>query len=262
MQLKFILHLCVAILVLGCKKTDTKPVGTIESEENDIQVTIGENELWQKTLNENLDIADLYLPSAYKLDMGGINAFSSSGIATKYAPRDFKIDSVYIDKRIQANNKGEKFYEIGGFHTSDGMEIKHLIIWDVTDSTLKRELEFFEKVSDPAMDQSVLDERRSRWMELCNAHDVDGLVNDLYANKSMYYNHKPMIVGRRGIISEYQYMSNENYSLKLDPWIVQPVNENIAFEIGLCSGSYGGKYVLIWVKEEDGIWRILMDSNI
>jgi hypothetical protein len=78
----------------------------------------------------------------------------------------------------------------------------------------------------------------------------------------MYYNHKPIVQGTENLIQEYGYMNRESYSLQLDPKKSVIVNANFVFEIGQCSGSYGGKYVLIWKKEADGNWRIYIDSNI
>ena len=99
-------------------------------------------------------------------------------------------------------------------------------------------------------------------MELCNAHDVEGLVNELYSVNTLYYNHKPLVKGREDVIKEYGYMRNEKYSLKLTPLFIEAVNESTVYEIGQCNGSYGGKYILIWKKEADGKWRIFIDSNI
>ena len=57
-------------------------------------------------------------------------------------------------------------------------------------------------------------------------------------------------------------MNNKNYRLKLEPLIVKPVSKNLVFEIGQCSGSYDGKYILVWGKDVDGMWKIIIDSNI
>ena len=64
------------------------------------------------------------------------------------------------------------------------------------------------------------------------------------------------------MIKEYSYMNNKNYRLNLQPLIVKAVNASFAFEIGQCSGSYNGKYILIWKIDSDGSWKIFIDSNI
>jgi ketosteroid isomerase-like protein len=40
------------------------------------------------------------------------------------------------------------------------------------------------------------------------------------------------------------------------------VNDNLVYEIGQCKGTYKGKYILVWKKESDGVWRVFIDSNI
>ena len=57
-------------------------------------------------------------------------------------------------------------------------------------------------------------------------------------------------------------MNNKNYHLQLHPLVVKAVNPNFVFEIGQCTGSYAGKYILIWEKDSDGKWKITADSNI
>jgi ketosteroid isomerase-like protein len=108
---------------------------------------------------------------------------------------------------------------------------------------------------------SELDESRTEWMRLCNAHQVDQLVSRLYASNAFYYNRGRLLQGTKAITKEYSYMSNPNYSLKLTPKHVAFVTPDIAYEIGQCSGSYPNPYMLLWEKEEDGRWVILMDSN-
>ena len=56
-------------------------------------------------------------------------------------------------------------------------------------------------------------------------------------------------------------MNNPKYSLNLTPIVLELVNERIAIEIGQCSGSYNGKYVLVWEKTKDGQWKVLFDAN-
>ena len=84
----------------------------------------------------------------------------------------------------------------------------------------------------------------------------------MYSENTLYYNHKPLVVGRELLIEEYSYMNRENYQLTLNPIVVDQVNDKLVFEIGQCKGSYGGKYIIIWRKEESGKWEVFIDSNI
>ena len=99
-------------------------------------------------------------------------------------------------------------------------------------------------------------------MELCNAHNVPELVEQLYTEDALYYNHKPIIKGTESIIQEYDYMNKPDYQLKLEPRAIEIVNSEMVYEIGQCVGSYSGKYILIWKMVGPGEWKIFLDSNI
>ena len=96
--------------------------------------------------------------------------------------------------------------------------------------------------------------------EMYNQHNADQLVRQKYTANAIYYNHRPVLIGTKAISKEYSYMNNPKYSLNLTPIVLELVNERIAFEIGQCSGSYNGKYVLVWEKTKDG-WKVLFDAN-
>lgn len=128
---------------------------------------------------------------------------------------------------------------------------------------MRRELEFIARAAptDSTIQQAI-DKRRAEWIRLCNAHNAAELVKELYSANAMYYNHKPLVIGHDAIIEDYQYMNEEKYSLTLTPIAVELVTNRLAYEIGQCSGSYGGKYMLVWQKDKTGQWSIVMDSNI
>lgn len=157
-----------------------------------------------------------------------------------------------IQTRIKANE--EYYYDIARKNQE-----YHMIIRKITDR--KPELVFSGGASVGKADTAEINKRRKEWMELCNAHNASTLVNEMYAKEALYYNHKPLIRGREALAKEYSYMNREKYHLRLNPQTVTPVNEKLVFEIGQCSGSYRGKYIIIWGKEK-GSWNILFDSNI
>lgn len=151
-------------------------------------------------------------------------------------------------------------YEIGQARSSTGRIIKHLIVWRVGD-THTRELEVTALSTPFSVDISELDSARAAWMRYCNAHDVKGLVDTMYMPHAVYYYHRsPPVVGRENLYASYSYMNRETYSLTLHPMHVEVVTNKLVFEIGYCTGSYGDKYVLVWVKTGTG-WQIVMDSN-
>lgn len=133
----------------------------------------------------------------------------------------------------------------------------HLLIWKEVDSIRLRELEFVAESDD--VDRLAISKEikkaRDLWMRYCNAHEVASLVNEVYAENTLYYNHKPMIVGRQELIKEYDYMSRDSYKLKLTPILLEPVREDLVFEAGQCSGTYGGSMLLYGRKVTKEIGR-------
>ncbi len=227
------------------------------------QTTIDEmNHLWKTSINENNSLNELYESIAVKANEEGVTVNGISDITSIWSADEIEINSIYSTFQITADSRNRYIYSIGGFNNSEGESFKHLLIWTTKDDAPKRELEFVAPSTlDIEMDP-ILDERRTEWMEYCNGKDVEGLVSNLYADNAIYYNHRPVLIGREALIREYQYMSNPNYSLTLSPLHVEMVTESLAYEIGQCEGSYNGKYMLIWQKNEAGEWRILLDSNI
>ena len=129
---------------------------------------------------------------------------------------------------------------------SSGPEIEFLVIY-------KR-----ENTKDQLSD---LDQSRKEWMQWCNAHRVDDLVKNLYTSNAYYYNRGRLLQGTKSLIAEYSYMNSLDYSLMLTPKHITLVRSDIAYEIGRCSGSYPNPYMLLWEKQADGRWVVLMDSN-
>lgn len=177
------------------------------------------------------------------------------------------VDSIWSLFKINASPSVD--YEIVKFKTSNAAYFQ-MIIWNRASGEPLRELEVMSEsgmegpANIPKMEQAMveIEQARVQWEKLCNSHAPTDLVSVMYTPNALYYNHKPMVVGRQAITQTYGYMANPNYELDLTPWLTQVVSENMAFEIGYCTGSYGGEYMLVWVKNSEGKWQVLLDSNI
>lgn len=222
---------------------------------------------WQAAINSRDSILmAFYTPQAVKVSEDSIWT-GPAEIYDHYLKQD-EIGSISRIFSVNANKSRGIEYEMISFGSSDTNLLSQLVIYEQHGDRMLRTFEFTSSHSKRLTDDTAADiwlqlnKRRNEWMAYCNAHQVSELVNDLYSMNTLYFNHRPLVKGRMALVSEYGYMSREQYSLTLEPLFVHVVNETTVFEIGQCKGSYNGKYVLIWKKEEDGQWRIFVDSNV
>jgi len=265
MRNQVIFPLICLLLFVSCKQTSKKEINQeIVNEEplTKTSDTILANQKWMQAINtKNIDLlSSLYTENAMVLSENGVDLASRKEILELVPNSDFVVQSVSTIKKIQANENYD--YEIGSFINKDGGLAKHLIIWKTNNGDDKRELEFITVASKTQINLSEIDEQRNKWIELCNAHNAKSLIENIYSENTMYYNRGRLLTGRKDLVAEYNYMNNPQYKLTLNPILVEPVSESIVYEFGQCVGSYNGKYILVWQKNEDGIWQVLFDSNI
>ena len=221
------------------------------------------NEQWRQKINSGAeDLGQLYTKDAVKVMPNGTILEGRETISEHYKVNPQQVESISSLKNIIAVLDSTILYEIGSFSTSGKKEFAQLVLWRKAHGKLFRELELITPTENTKDLKPEIDKIRNDWMAVCNAHNTKKLVTEFYSENALYYNHRPMIIGHEAIIEEYGYMNNPNYELTLNPIIFEPVNGSMVFEIGQCSGSYNGNYVLVWQKNDSGEWRIFFDSNI
>jgi ketosteroid isomerase-like protein len=223
---------------------------------------VSTNHKWMQAINKkDLPLLEtLYTEKALVLSENGADLSSREEILKLVAQSDFEVKDVTTIKRIKAHQSYD--YEIGRFKNKDGNLMKHFIVWNTADNKEVREIEFLAEAKKNRVDIDKIKNQREQWMALCNAHNAKTLIETMYTENTMYYNRGRLLQGRDQLSKEYQYMNNPQYTLKLEPILVEPVSDSIVYEFGQCVGSYNGKYVLIWQKNSEGIWQIIFDTNI
>lgn len=232
--------------------------------EDKFKNSTGPHEQWAYQVNTGSDsLGQFYEPDAYLALQNVVwQLVQGQGqIAAYYSGRDIgPIDSVWSAGKIKASETID--YEIVRMK-GPAKDYVQLLIWKKDGSAVRRVLEVLAEAEKVAGEWRMeIDSAHNEWMKFCNSHDPAKLVSEVYTTEAMYYNHKPMVIGTTDITQEYGYMANAGYTLTLDPLLVEPINASVVFEIGQCSGSYGGKYMLVWVKAADGRWQVQLDSNI
>lgn len=222
----------------------------------------GPNQSWMDAVNGG-NWEDVYSEQAIHIKADGSVVNGREDIIKLIKQQGWQIDSIATTQTVKTHRDSSYQYEIGRFYTQRGQMYQHLLIWGLQREVPLRALEMIVKGEN--VDSAILEQinqRRTEWIELCNQHNASNLVEQLYSEDAIYYNHKPIIRGHELITADYQYMNRPQYELLLTPIIIAPVNEQLVYEIGQCSGSYGGKYILIWEKEVNGKWYISMDANL
>ena len=221
------------------------------------------NDRWVYFFNNKIEFIDsLYLPKAILVSANG-EIYDTENKRNDFY-RNLKantgtIKSIATIKRIEITP--ELDYEIGFFVNSKNIKFKHLIIWKKVQGVFLREIEMISKSENETTDITGIQAARNLWMDYCNHHRVKDLVTNTYFENAVYYNNGRITLGTKNIEKEYRYMTNPSYQLTLTPIVLETVNKSLAFEIGQCSGSYKGKYVLIWGKRNGASWKAIFDSN-
>lgn len=262
---KMYLLVCLLLCVGSCKESHKDGKTTLDNQhlKTDIPKANDQNDLWLAAVNSQSEtLQNLYTPDALKIMEDGSLVEGNKQIAHHYHYTNSRIEATRTDTVILANGDRKIEYEMGGYHTTNGKKFKHIVIWQRANGDRKRTFEYIAQVTSTSYDLSDIDSRRQQWIELCNKHDASALIQEMYSDSTLYYNHKPIVKGREALAKEYSYMNNEKYELSLHPIIVDSVNEEIVIEIGQCKGSYNGKYIIIWKKNQNNKWEVFIDSNI
>lgn len=228
-----------------------------------ILINCGKKEKSNGLLPQNMG-AEHYTASSVSISPDDQPLFGPDEISTHWG---FFFENTSLPGRtvlasVPVGNNNEHSYEISRFETANGQAFAQVIIWDKEEKDSLRALEFIAAYKEPHSDASEINAARTLWMEYCNAHAVDQLIEKMYAPNTLYYNHRPLLLGRKALKQEYTYMANPDYQLTLSPLHVVPVSGTIALELGQCSGSYGGKYLIVWQKQRSGNWQVLLDANL
>ncbi|MGH1387836.1 YybH family protein [Kordia sp.] len=268
MKLKTLLLTCIILLSIGCKQQANKEKNVTNSKTKKVQSEkISDYSInWVEAINNNNipAIEKMYASNAVKVISADNILETSSQIANYYGIKKNTITEIESLFKIEASKNKHINYELIKYKTEDQKEYIQIVIWKLENRQVIREFEFTEKRSLEAkkVDINEIADRRKLWIKLCNANNAENLVKQLYSDSTIYFNHKPIVKGIKDLIKEYNYMNNDKYSLHLQPIKLEVVNANFAYEIGQCSGSYKGKYILVWKKQSDGNWKIYIDSNI
>ncbi|MEM6879248.1 MAG: hypothetical protein AAF544_11855 [Bacteroidota bacterium] len=251
---------CILVVIFSaCARQESGPPPPFLSEqEAAVAASLeGPQAYWEDWFTQ-ADSADLnqYLSSAIRIDEAGqVDSIGQQPdlMLEKSSQTLLKLQAVGRDS--------QHVYTLHRINRDEQLDLAELAIWNRSSDGPMRELVFIAPYQEHISDSGAIASARDRWIQYCNAHEVDRLINEVYTPNSLYYNHKPLVRGRRALIDEYAYMANPEYHLWLDPLHLEAVSDDIYIELGQCYGSYGGQYIIVWQRQDSGDWMVLFDSN-
>ncbi|QHT69520.1 DUF4440 domain-containing protein [Rhodocytophaga rosea] len=221
------------------------------------------NDKWVEDYNKKAgDVSECYTEQCVLFPENSKAITGKTDIAQFYSqkyPNVSKVKTVQVKKRFIETPT--LIYEVGTLITDKQEMYPYMVSWNGSKGTWQRELEATAKKTTSYNDSVQIDAAREKWMQLCNAHNHQQLVKSLYLKDAYYYNKGRVLQGWESLFTEYKYMSQPSYQLSLKPISVLMVQPDLAYEVGKCSGSYGGHYMLVWEKQKDGEWKVSLDSN-
>lgn len=268
MGFKTLILLFVIVFTMACKQKPDKEENRNTIKAETVRTDKASDYLidWVDAVNNNTihALEKIYASNAVMVVSVDSIIENSSQIANYYGLKKYKIIAIESLFNVEASKGRGIKYELIRYKTEDLKEYIQIIIWRSENGKVIREFEFTERSNPEAKEVDIdrIADRRELWVELCNANNAENLIKQLYTANPIYFNHKPLVKGLEDLNKEYSYMNNDNYKLNLQPIKLEVVNTDFAFEIGQCSGSYNGKYILVWKKQADGNWKIHIDSNI
>ncbi len=172
------------------------------------------------------------------------------------------IEAIHPVYRMQLSENQSMVYEIGYFTTNDVLVYQYLVIWNNNEGAWVRELEAVAELSSAADGDSGIDKARDKWIELANKHSAMDLAEGIYAEDFIYYNRGEVYEDYKTLAAVYSYMNNASYSVDLKKAICIQVKSDLAYEIGTWHApGMNGNYIIIWCKQQNGEWKIKLDSN-
>lgn len=152
-------------------------------------------------------------------------------------------------------------YELGSLHFGENNSFAQMIIWNQKDDHRQKIFEVMYKEDGTKDIPAGINQAREKWIQLCNTHNAQNLVNELYTEDAIYFNRGRIIIGQSDLAQEYSYMNSPQYRLHLDPLHIQVIDDATVFEVGRCSGSYPLPYLIVWKKQANNNWKVYLDSN-
>jgi len=214
---------------------------------------------WINGLNYSAGLSSFYSKNSGIL-LNGELYIGSSEISKQLEILKGKIGEFHNYKVIGEYQirKNQKFV-MGRYQTKDHNIYSSIIGWRKQGTWIKEFETIYEINDDYFLEIDKVEIARKNWEKYSNLHRPDLIVENVFSKNGKYF-YRGTASKTEKISQAYSYMTNESYSITLDPLKVLQVNDHIIFDVGTFQAGGKGLYTLIWVKEEHE-WKLLLDFN-
>jgi hypothetical protein len=175
-----------------------------------------------------------------------------------------------IKKRIVLGvyeQSSNQLFEIGEYVLADSSELTYLTAYTKFTDQWLRQLEVLYKKADSSLDIEEIDEMKNdieqRWEEAIAWKDADQMVEALFWEDARYLN---LPSGRythsyEELLANYEF---ELYGIQLSVRVkdLYVVRDDVIYVLGQYQiGTNQGNYALIYTKNEQNIWKNMLDTN-
>jgi hypothetical protein len=257
----FVLGLLL-LLLAGCAGEDGMENENNAELEKVYQGLEEQNIEWVKMVNQRGSLKEFYHSSAGLL-------FENGWYLTQDEIED-KLHVFNIKERIVLSvheHDPTMIFEMGEYVLSDDSVLTYLTGFVMQNGIWLRHLDvMYERVAN-TVDTEVIDEivldRDEKWKELLLVKDVDRLVGELFWEDARYFN---LVTGHQTstyeeLVEEYRWIELPNIQFSVKTLDYQIVSDNVIYTIGQYQGRTVGLYTLVLTKNEEGVWKNILDAN-
>lgn len=249
----------MVLLFVGC--AGIEDANNVELEKG-YQGLTEQNTEWMNMVNQESSLSEFYHSSAGLL-------FGSEWYLTE-GEIERQLHNLDIKRRVVLSvheHDQTKIFEVGEYILADGAVLTYLTGYDNQDGMWLHRIDVLYEKAENAPGLDVVDEmvfgRDEKWQELISMKDADRLVGELFWKDARYFNldsgHHTNTYDE--LVEEYRWIELPDIRFLVSALDYQIVSDDVIYIIGQYQARNEGLYILVITKDEDDIWKNILDAN-
>jgi len=254
---KLILLMLVGLINATCIKTENEI-----NIEKKYQGLIEHNIEWIDIVNRKGSLTKFYHSSASLL-------FGNEWYLTIDAIED-KLHELNIKNRTALcihEHDSTKLFEIGEYVLSNDKVLVYIAGYSYQNGFWLRRIEILYEKTKNFVDDQVIERivfsRDKKWKKLLLIKDAEKLIDELFWREARYFNLTKEYHTNtyEELIHEYRWIELPNIQFSVKTLDYRIVNNNVIYIIGQYQARMKGLYTLILTKNDENVWKNILDAN-